>query len=203
MPTVIVTLTAGHPQVAVLAQEPPTTEEGAAAGEHAEELDEGPSPILPEGKELLWGAGAFVVLAILVRLFLFPKLKKGMDARHDLIQGELETAESTRAAAEAEVAEYQAELAKVRAEASSRVDAARQTLEGERQARLAEVNAELAADRSAAAAEAEAAKSAARSQVVDAAAQVAAVAAERVLGRAVDPAEARVAVESVMSAEVS
>ena len=72
----------GRPQVAVLAQgeEPTTTEE---------ELDEGPSPILPEGKELLWSAGAFVVLAILVRLFLFPRIKKGMDARHELIRGDL------------------------------------------------------------------------------------------------------------------
>jgi F-type H+-transporting ATPase subunit b len=199
VPTVTVTYTAaGQLQVILPAQ----AEEGGE--EHAdEEASEGPSPIVPEGKEVLWGAGAFVVLAVLVRLVLFPKLKKGMDARHELIQGELETAESTRAAAQAEVAEYQAELAKVRAEASSRADAARQTLEGERQARLAEVNAELAADRSAAVAEAEAAKSAARSQLVDAAAQVAAVAAERVLGRPVDPAAARAAVESVMSAEVS
>ena len=201
MPTVTITYSAaGQLQVILPAQ----AEEGGEAEEHAEEeLDEGPSPILPEGKELLWGAGAFVVLAILVRLFLFPKLKKGMDARHDLIQGDLETAESTRAAAEAEVADYQAELAKVRAEAASRVDAARQTLEGERQARLAEVNAELATDRSAAVADAEAAKTAARSQVADAAAQVAAVAAERVLGRPVDPAAARAAVESALSAEVS
>ena len=199
MPTVTVTYTAaGQLQVILPAQ----AEEGGE--EHTgEELDEGPSPIVPEVKELLWGAGAFVVLAILVRLFLFPKLKKGMDARHELIQGELETAEATRAAAESEVAEYQAELAKVRAEAASRVDAARQTLEGERQARLAEVNAELAADRSAAAADAEATKTAARSEVADAAAQVAAVAAERVLGRPVDPAAARAAVESAMSAEVS
>ena len=199
MPTVTVTYSAaGQLQVILPAQ---AQEEGE---EHVEEeLDEGPSPIVPEAKELLWGAGAFVVLAILVRVFLFPKLKKGMDARHDLIQGELETAEATRASAEAEVAEYQAELARVRAEAATRVDAARQTLERERQARLAEVNAELATDRSAAAADAEATKSGARSQIADAAAQVAAVAAERVLGRPVDPAAARAAVESAMSAEVS
>jgi hypothetical protein len=115
VPTVTITYSAaGQLQVILPAQ----AEEGGEAEEHAEEeLDEGPSPIVPEGKELMWGAGAFIVLAILVRLVLFPKLKKGMDARHDLIQGELETAESTRAAAEAEVADYQAELAKVRAEA--------------------------------------------------------------------------------------
>jgi hypothetical protein len=52
-------------------------------------------------------------------------------------------------------------------------------------------------------ADAEDAKSAARAQMADAAAQVAAVAAERVLGRPVDPAAARAAVESTLSAEVS
>jgi F-type H+-transporting ATPase subunit b len=188
---------AGHLQV-ILPAQTPTTE--ATATTEAE--DTGPSPIAPEKKELLWGAGSFIVLAILVRLFLFPRLKKGMDARHDLIRGELESAEATRAAAEAELAEYNAELARVRAEANARIDAARQTMEGERQARLAQVNAERAERRGAAAAEAEAAKAAAREQVVTAAARVAAVAAQRVLGRPVDDAAARAAVERAMSAEV-
>ncbi|HET9600818.1 MAG TPA: ATP synthase F0 subunit B [Acidimicrobiales bacterium] len=185
----------GRPQVAVLAQgEEPTTAE--------EELDEGPSPILPEGKELLWSAGAFVVLAILVRLFLFPRIKKGMDARHELIRGDLEAADATRASAEAEVADYQAELAQVRAEANSRIDAARQTLEAERQDRLAVVNAEIAEGRTAAAAEAEAAKAAARDDVVGSAAQLSALAAQRVLGRPVDASAARAAVEATLSAGV-
>ena len=188
---------AGHLQV-ILPAQTPTTEAGTA-----EVVDTGPSPIAPEKKELLWGAGAFIVLAILVRFFLFPRLKKGMDARHELIRGEQEDAERIRAEAEAELAEYNAALAQVRAEANARIDAARQTLEGERQARLAEVNSEVAARRSAAAAEAEAAKAAARDQVIAAGAQVTAAASQRVLGRPVDPAAARAAVEGAMSAEVS
>jgi F-type H+-transporting ATPase subunit b len=188
---------AGHLQV-ILPAQTPTTEAATT-----EVVDTGPSPIAPETKELLWGAGAFIVLAILVRLFLFPRLKKGMDARHELIRSELEDAERIRAEAEAELAEYNATLAQVRAEANARIDAARQTLEGERQARLAQVNSEIAARRSAAAAEAEAAKTAAREQVIDAGAQVAGVASQHVLGRPVDPAAARAAVEGAMSAEVS
>lgn len=187
---------AGH-QVVLPAQTPTT---GAATTEVPET---GPSPIAPEKKELLWGAGAFIVLAILVRFFLFPRLKKGMDARHELIRGEQEDAERIRAEAETELAEYNAAVAQVRVEANARIDAARQTLEGERQARLAQVNSEVAARRSAAAAEAEAAKAAARDQVITAGAQVAAVASQRVLGRSVDPAAARAAVEAAMSAEVS
>jgi F-type H+-transporting ATPase subunit b len=183
----------GHPQVVAFPR---------AESQETSTTTKPPSPIKPEAKELLWGAGAFVVLAILVRLFLFPRLKKGMDARHDLIRGELEAAEATRTAAESEMAEYNAELAVVRAEGNARIDAARQTMEAERQARLAVVNAEIAERRSAAAAEAEAAKVAARDQVVTAGAQVTARAAELVLGQPVDADAARAAVQEAMSAGV-
>ena len=47
------------------------TEEGEA---HSEvEPKDGPSPIAPEVKELVWGGGAFVVFAVLMRLLLFPR----------------------------------------------------------------------------------------------------------------------------------
>ena len=54
-----------------------------AEGEASEyPCQEGPSPIAPEAKELAWGAGSFIVLALFMRFFLFPRLKKGMDARY-------------------------------------------------------------------------------------------------------------------------
>jgi F-type H+-transporting ATPase subunit b len=188
---------AGELQVRLLAAQ---EEEGE---EHAEEVDEGPSPIAPELKELAWGVGSFVVFLILVRLVFYPRIKKGMDARRALIDGQLEQAERTRADAEGEVAQYQAKLAEVRAEAARRIDAARQVLDQERQERLAEVNARIADKRAAATAEVEAAKAAARGQIVDAAAEVAASAAQRVLGRPVDAAAARAAAEDAVSAGVS
>jgi F-type H+-transporting ATPase subunit b len=171
--------------------------------EHTEEeLDEGPSPIAPEMKELLWGGGSFIVLLIVIRLFLYPRLRKGLDARYEMIRGGLESADATRLSAEAELSEYNAELAKVRDEASKRIDAVRQTLEAERQARFATLNAELAERRAEAAAAAEAARLAARDDITSAAANVAAVAAQRVLGRPVDAAAAREAVEAAQSAGV-
>jgi F-type H+-transporting ATPase subunit b len=188
---------AGELQVRLLAAQ---EEEGE---EHAEEVDEGPSPIAPELKELAWGVGSFVVFLILVRLVFYPRIKKGMDARRALIDGQLEQAERTRADAEGEVAQYQAKLAEVRAEAARRIDAARQVLDQERQERLAEVNARIADKRAAATAEVEAAKAAALGQIVDAAAEVAASAAQRVLGRPVDAAAARAAAEDALSAGVS
>ncbi len=190
MPNTILMITGAGPlQVVAPSQQTATTEQP----------DTGPSPIAPEVKELAWGAGAFVVLAIVMRLVLFPRVKKGMDARYGMIRDELEGADATRSAAQAEVAGYEAELAQVRAEAAARIDAARQTLESERQRRVAEVNARIAERRAAAAAEAEAAKAAAREQIVDAASNVAVRAAERALGRSVDPASARAHVEAIFS----
>ena len=171
-------------------------EESAAHAE--EELDEGPSPIAPEFKELLWGFGAFAVFLILMRLWLVPKVKRGMEARYGAISGQHESADAVRAAAHADVAEYETALAGVRAEATARIDAARSELEATRAARLAEVNAEIATKRAAAAAEADAAHQAARGQIEDAVADVATRTAELTVGRVPDSNTVRQAVTTVM-----
>ena len=88
MLTVTVTTTAtGHSVVLNL----PQSHVAAAATTE----DAGPSPIAPEVKELAWGAGSFIVLFVLMRLVLFPRLKKGMDARYGKIRGDHETADAT------------------------------------------------------------------------------------------------------------
>ena len=40
----------------------------------------GPGPIVPELKEVAWCAGSFILLALLLRFWLVPAVKKGMDA---------------------------------------------------------------------------------------------------------------------------
>lgn len=163
--------------------------------------EEGPSPILPEVKELAWGGGAFLAFLILMRLFLYPRLRAGMDARYAKVQDGLEQADAARAAARAEVNEYEAALATVRAEAAERVDAARATLAAEREARLAEVNAEISAQREAALAAARAARDAAEPDVRSAVTDVTSKVLEMAIGRA--PAEqVEAAVADVMNSEV-
>jgi F-type H+-transporting ATPase subunit b len=166
------------------------------------ECGEGPNPIMPEVKELAWGAGAFIVFALLMRFFLFPRLKRGMDARYALIREGHETADAERSAARSEVAAYEAALAGVKAEANERVEAARATLESERAARLAEVNSAIAAKREAAAEAARAAREAARADVASAVADVAAQQLRLAIGRAPDEAALRGVVDQVMSAGV-
>ncbi len=159
-----------------------------------------PNPVLPEGKEIAWGAGTFLVLLVVVRFALFPKLKAGMDARYKHIRDSHEGAEALRAKAHAEVAEYEASLATIRAEANGKLDAARQTLEGERTAKIAEVNARINERRAASLAGVAAAKESAGGQIAGVVSDVASSAAAMVLGRPPSPDALRTAVDHVMSA---
>jgi F-type H+-transporting ATPase subunit b len=180
-----------------------TEEEYEAEAEAAHPCLEGPSPLAVEVKELAWGAGAFIVLALLMRFWLFPAVKKGMDARYAHIRSGHEQADNARAAARAEVAEYESALATVKAEANERIEAARQTLEAERTARLAEVNAANAAKRDAALADAAAARAAVRGEIASAVADVTSRTVELSIGRAPDAAVVAGAVDAAMGVEVT
>ena len=128
----------------------------------------GPNPISPEVKELVWGAGSFIVFLILMRLFLVPKVRTGMASRSESIQADHEYATSTRDGAQADVARYEAAVAEIRNEAARRLETARQTLDKERSAKIAEVNAQIASRRAEAEAEVAAARAAGQSQIVTA-----------------------------------
>jgi F-type H+-transporting ATPase subunit b len=160
---------------------------------------EGPSPIKPENKELLWSLGAFLVLLAAMRLYLVPKLKEGMQRRYGKVRGDLEHAEEVRDAARQEVSQYETQLVAVRREAAERIEAARHVLDRERTDRFTEANAAIAERRSAAAAEAEAALLAAQSSVEEAAAGVAARVVELSTGRRPDAAVVRGAVGELMT----
>ncbi len=214
MLTAVVTQSGGSLSVR-LATAPPTTEveaeTTAATDEHATEtdahtetaVDEGPSPIAPELKELAWGAGAFIVLALVIRYVAFPKLRKGMTARYDSIRKGFEDADTLRADAKGEVARYEQALAAVKAEAALKVEAARQQLEAERQDRIAVVNAGIAERRAAAAAQADAARQAAAGQVNAAVGSVAAHAVELATGKRPSAAAVTEAVDAVTAVGVT
>lgn len=176
-----------------------TAEEGTEAAGPAKDLN----PIFPELKEVVWGFGAFVVLALVMRLFLFRKVKDGMTSRYDLIEGDFETAESLTASARAEVADYEAQVASVRSDAQGRVEAARATLESERAEQIAAANARIADKRAIALAEVEAAKAASRDQVESAVADVSARLSELASGRRPSDESVRRGVAHAMGHEVT
>ena len=173
-------------------------DEGDEEAAESEQGIEGPSPIAPELKELAWGGGAFVVFLVAMRLFLFPRVKRGMEARYGKVRSDHQTAEDVKAAAEGEVAEYEQALVAARAEAVERIDTARRALEAERAARLEQVNAGISERRAAAVTEIEAAKDAARGSIEAAVAAVAAQASELATGQRPDDAVVRRAVVEVM-----
>lgn len=173
----------------------------AAAGDEAhEEVPETDlNPIAPELKEITWGFGAFIVLAVLMRWFLYPRLHKGIVARNELIRSGHEEGERIAAAAVGDAKAYEAQLASVRAEAAARIDAARATLEQERAERLAEVNGRIAARRAEVAAEVERAREAAQGSVEMAVRDVAGAAGRLATGREPDENVVADAVSAVMS----
>ena len=179
MLTAVVTSSGATIEVSLLDATFVTAEEGSEAEGPESDLN----PIFPEVKEVVWGFGAFVVLALAMRLFLFRRVRDGMTARYDRIEGDLETAEASTTSARADVADYEAQLASVRADAQTRVEAARATLEAERTEQIAAANARIADKRGAAAAEVEAAKQAARGQVESAVVDVSARLSELATGR--------------------
>lgn len=157
-----------------------------AAEEHTEPAETQLNPIAPEVKEILWGFGSFVVLAVLMRYVLYPRLRQGMDARRRLIESGHDQAEQVTSAATNDVAQYEEQLGTIRLEAMERVNAARATLERERAERLAEVNARIGEKRAAAAAEVEAARAAAQGDVEAAVRSVASQFAQLATGRRPD-----------------
>jgi len=157
-----------------------------------------PNPIAPTPKEIFWSAGSFFVLLVIMRYYLFPKLKKGMVARYDDIRNDIEGADSVKAAAQTDVAGYEKQLAAVRVEAAGRIDAARQTVDTERNAQLAQVNARIASARADAEAKTSAARAAAQGQVAEAVAQVATKAATMASGRTPDASVVQAAVAAAM-----
>ena len=179
MLTAVVTSSGATIEVSLLDATFVTAEEGSEAEGPESDLN----PIFPEVKEVVWGFGAFVVLALAMRLFLFRRVRDGMTARYDRIEGDLETAEASTTSARADVTDYEAQLAAVRADAQTRVEAARATLEAERNEQIAAANARIADKRGAAAAEVDAAKQAARGQVESAVVDVSARLSELATGR--------------------
>ena len=158
----------------------------------------GPNPIAPEIKELAWGAGSFIVFLFFMRLFLVPKVRKGMASRYDSIQADHEYASATRDGAKQDVARYESAVAEIRNEAARRLEAARQTLDKERTEKIAQVSARIAEQRAQAEVEVAASRAAAQSQIVTAVGAVTTRATQIAVGVSPDAAIVSRSVQQAM-----
>jgi F-type H+-transporting ATPase subunit b len=191
VPVVVIQVAATGYSVVVPRQETTTT---------TASTEEAPNPILPVGSEMAWGLGSFLFLVLLMRVWLFPKLKKGTDARYAKTRADLDDAERVRAAGADDVARYEAAIAEANADAARVLEVARQEVDADRGAKVSAANARIAERRADAAAEVEAARQAALASTEPIVLEIGSSAAERILGVPVDREAASPLVAAIVSA---
>ncbi|MEX1047311.1 MAG: F0F1 ATP synthase subunit B [Actinomycetota bacterium] len=99
----------------------------AQAESHVEEEANEAADLYPHWEELVVGALAFAILFFFMWKWVLPRLNTLLEERSRRIQGELEKAEETRRAADAELEQYRAQLAQAREEANRIIEEARKT----------------------------------------------------------------------------
>ena len=169
----------------------------------AEASTEAVNPILPVDNELFWGGLMFIVLWALMKWVFLPPVLRTMEARADVIRGDLGAADEARAQAASESAAYDESLASARAEAVRIIEAARGEAEEERRRLVGAAEAEAAQVRAAAAAEVAQAKRDAMAQLRDGVEEVAVSAASAVVDRRLDPAAHRNLVQQYLDRATS
>lgn len=100
--------------------------------------------LLPDLSELVMGLVAFLLLAVLMFKFVFPKLNETLEERGTQIQGKLEEADAKLAEAEVAKRDYEASIDDARGEATQIIDEAKATAESLRADILAKAETEAA-----------------------------------------------------------
>ena len=93
----------------------------------AEEPVNDAKDLYPHWQELVVGAIAFGVLFFFMSKWVLPRLNTLLEERRAKIQGEMESAESTRVEADTLLAEYREQLAAAREESNRIIEEARRT----------------------------------------------------------------------------
>ncbi|MEZ5183888.1 MAG: F0F1 ATP synthase subunit B [Acidimicrobiales bacterium] len=118
---------------------------------------ESPNPLVPELNEVLWGLVGFAIVFGFAKVG-YPAMKKGMDARTERIQGDLDAAEAQRTEAAGILDEYKAQLADARQESARIIEEARQAADSVRSDLQARAESDIAELRARANADIESAK---------------------------------------------
>jgi F-type H+-transporting ATPase subunit b len=144
------------------------------------------NPILPEGKEILWAAIAFVIVFALLAWKAWPAIKSALEARQEKIREDLAKAEQARMEAETSLEEYKVQLAEARKDASTIIEEARVQADQVRQDLLAKAETDAAELRARAAEDIRLASERAMSDVQSRVAELSIELAEKVVERNLD-----------------
>ena len=150
------------------------------------DCQESPNPLVPELNEVIWGFVGFALVFGFLAWKGYPAMKKGMDARTERIQGDLDAAEAQRTEAEGILTEYKAQLADARQESARIIEEARQAADSVRTDLQARAEADIAELRARANADIESAKAQAIADLRGEVTALAIGAAEQVVGRNLD-----------------
>ena len=102
----------------------------------ADAYGDGNLELLPEPAELIWGLFAFLVLFLVMRKLVFPRLNATLDERRSLIEGRLEEAETKATEMEEAKRAFEASLGDARGEAGRILEEAKAAAETTREAIL-------------------------------------------------------------------
>jgi F-type H+-transporting ATPase subunit b len=91
--------------------------------------------LLPDTPELIWGLFAFIILFLVMRKLVFPRLNEALDERRTLIEGKMEEAdaklvemEEAKRAFESSLGDARGEAARLLEEAKSAAESTRETI---------------------------------------------------------------------------
>jgi F-type H+-transporting ATPase subunit b len=100
--------------------------------------------LLPEMPELIWGLWAFIVLFLVMRKLVFPRINEALEQRRVLIEGKMEEADAKLVKMEEAKRSFEASLGDARGEAARIVDEAKIAAESTREAILSSAREEAA-----------------------------------------------------------
>lgn len=150
--------------------------------------------------QVVWGAIIFAVLYILASRFALPKVGSVLEERAAHIARDLETAQASKAKADAGTAEATSAVAKARAEAQAAINAALDTAKGAAAEQAATLNARLEKQLADAETQISGARAQAMAALREVATDTAATVVTRLTGRAPDPQRLSGAIGAALTA---
>jgi F-type H+-transporting ATPase subunit b len=156
---------------------------GAADGDHAAPQSKEVPGMIPKRDLALWSLVTFVLMMIVLCLFVWPPLMKGLNERERHIRQDIADAEANRLKSEALIAEREAKLATVHEEIRELLTEARRDSERMKTDIIATAQKEADATKHRAIAEIERSRDQALSELFDFVSNNVVGATERVIGR--------------------
>lgn len=167
----------------------------AEGGEESETIN----PVVPNVYDIFWAIIFFTALFLLMKYVLLPPVTRAMEQREETLRAERAKADEARKSLASAQADHDQALADARAEGAQIVDAARAEGEAYRSEVIGAAQAEVSAQREAAVSAAASVTDQATGELNQKVSSIAIGAAEKVIGKKLDPASQKPVIDRVLS----